>query len=62
MEQNRIVSLLITSGNGPVECCVAVAHVLHSMQVEADVAGCHPGINAANGDVGYALIDRGGIH
>ena len=35
MRQIDTISLLVTSGNGPAECRLAVGHVLHRMQVEA---------------------------
>lgn len=39
MEQDQTVSLLITSGNGPEECCMAVAHVCREIKAEAAVLG-----------------------
>ncbi len=35
MRQIDRISLLVTSGNGPAECRLAVGHVLHRMQAEA---------------------------
>lgn len=36
MNQNERVSLLVTSGNGPAECRLAVAKILQRMRVEAE--------------------------
>jgi hypothetical protein len=35
MRQIDTISLLVTSGNGPAECRLAVGHVLHRMQANA---------------------------
>ena len=46
------VTLLVTSGNGPEECCQAVAHVLGRMRIEAEAMG-------ADLDVGETLSKHG---
>jgi len=45
MNQEQTISFLITSGNGPTECCMAVAHVLRTMQIEADAVGLSLDVN-----------------
>lgn len=46
MRQEKSISLLITSGNGPAECRQAVAGILERMCVEADTQGIELDISA----------------
>ncbi|MGB0900772.1 peptide chain release factor H [Halocynthiibacter sp.] len=46
------MTLLVTSGNGPEECCQAVAHILQRMQAEADEMGADLDISGTPSDHG----------
>lgn len=39
MDQDQTISVLVTSGNGPEECCIAVVHIVDQIRSEAAVLG-----------------------
>ncbi|MEM9499159.1 MAG: peptide chain release factor H [Pseudomonadota bacterium] len=49
MTKTKEVSLLVTAGDGPVECNQAVGHILDRMQHEADLVGVDLSISRAEG-------------
>lgn len=49
MTNRKEVSLLVTAGDGPVECNQAVGHILDRMQFEADLVGVDLSISRAEG-------------
>jgi len=56
MGHNQKISLLITSGNGPEECCLAVGHVLNRMQAEADTKGLMLDLHKVSSKQGFKSV------